>query len=107
MSLKPLDIQIVIGQSDPAGNYYLKQYLAPRKDQIYHELTLEQKAKDVDQKVLDLPDEVSDYQETDMDPHDEHNKRFKNIPVKGSETEPEKRLLSKEIGKGNLIDILQ
>ncbi|MDH5682083.1 MAG: hypothetical protein OEZ36_10880 [Spirochaetota bacterium] len=107
MSLKPLDIQVVIGQSDHAGKNYLKHYLAPRKDQIHHELVMQQRARDGDQKVLDLPEEISDYQETYLDPHDERRKRFKNIPVKASDSDTESAPLTEEIGKGNLIDIRQ
>ncbi len=107
MSIKPLDMQVVLSQMDHAGSAYLKLYNAPRKEQILHGAEYEQRAWAVDHKVLDLPEDVSEHQESYLDPHDER-KKPKDIHLinKYQKEEKEESSQQEEIGKGNLIDIL-
>ncbi|MDH4129281.1 MAG: hypothetical protein OEV44_11030 [Spirochaetota bacterium] len=110
MSLRPLDLQIVIGQMDYAGSSYLKLYTAARKDQIHHGVLYEQRSQEIDHKVLDLPEDVNDYQEAYLDPHDSENPRknaghFKKKTLGKSDSKDEN--LPRELDKGNFIDTRQ
>ncbi len=111
MSLRPLDMQVVLGQMDNAGVNYLKAYTAPRKEQIYHEAHFIRRSRDVDQKVLDLPEETSEYQETYIDPHDGDSDRKKgaklNKQMKSRVDKNDGPFNHEEEGKGQYIDVLR
>ena len=111
MALHPLDLQIILGQMDHVGKDYLRIYSNPRKDQIHHGTLLEQRTHDIDNKVLDLPDEISDYQQSYLDPHESENERKKGLKQKRKKRSDEfsdKEVdLIKEANKGHFIDTRQ
>ncbi len=110
MSLRPLDLQVVLGQMDNAGADYLKAYTAPRKEQIYHEAHFIRRSRDGDQKVLDLPEEVNEYQEGYIDPHDGDSDRKKGAKLDKrmkSRVHPDDPFSHEEEGKGQYIDVLR
>ncbi|GMT49283.1 MAG: hypothetical protein IEMM0008_0822 [bacterium] len=111
MSLRPLDMQVVLSQMDYAGADYLKAYTAPRKEQIYHEAHFIRRSRDADQKVLDLPEELSEDQETYIDPHDEDSDRKKgaklNKQMKSRVHKQDSPFSHEEEGKGQYIDVLR
>lgn len=107
MALRPLDMQVAIGNMDRAGNYYLKAYMAPRKDQLVYETEMEERSKDIDSKVLDLPDDIDETQETYIDPHDGSRKRRRKLPKREAEKKEKKEdPIYHEYDKGNFVDEL-
>ncbi len=110
MSLRPLDMQVVLGHTDYVGADYLKTYTAPRKEQIYHEAHFIRRSRDGDQKVLDLPEETSEYQETYIDPHDGESDRKKGAKLDKqmkSRVHHDDPFSHEEEGKGQYIDVLR
>lgn len=108
MSLKPLDLQVVLGQSDNVGVLYLKMYNAPRREQMMHGAHFERHTKEIDSKVLDLPEEINEYQETYLDPHDERNKRLYRVHKRPSKQEnDDEESQFREPNKGHLVDVLR
>ena len=110
MALHPLDMQVVLGQMDYVGKDYLRLYTNARKDQIHHGTLYEQKTNDIDNKVIDLPEEVNEYQSAYLDPHDSENPRKRGMIIRKGSAKPsdnEDEYLYKEKNKGNLVDILQ
>ncbi len=77
MAIHPLDLQVVLGQMDNVGKDYLRLYTAPRKDQLVYATEFEKRSQDIDSKVLDLPEEVDNYEGTELDPHDNRNSQKK------------------------------
>ncbi len=108
MALNPLDLQVVIGQMHSAGKEYSRLYTAPRKDQILHATFMEEKSRQIDNKVTDIPEEVNDYQNAHLDPHEGQNKRKDFFPKKPFQDEEEDvENPYKEHEKGTFIDVLK